>query len=45
MLFAYSEDEPCDYFDENEDVTLLLDIVQMLISIYNREPLELFDDE
>jgi len=44
MLFAYSEDEPCDYFDENEDVTLLLDIADV-DSIYNREPLELFDDE
>lgn len=44
MLFAYSEDEPCNYFDENEDVTLLLDIADV-DSIYNREPLELFDDE
>ena len=44
MLFSYGEDEPCDYFDENEEVTLLLDIADV-DSIYNREPLEIFDDE
>ncbi len=42
MLFSYGEDEPCDYFDELEDVTLLLDIAEV-DSVNNREPLELED--
>lgn len=44
MLFSYSEDEPCDYFDEFDEVMVLLDIAEV-DSINNRELLELYDED
>ena len=42
ILVSYSEDEPCDYFDQFDNVTILVDIAEV-DSIQNRENLYLVE--